>query len=210
MAVRDPGTADQHRRAPSSVSRASLLDGCAACRLKRRFQDQVLLRVAVKNNSGHVRSAPSARRRAGRSRFGFIARDIARPSVQLGQCDQKRSSWGDGGLARGNTAIASVRSRPMRSAMANSQNKPAMTSADYRRREPISLDRGDPADHGRGLSGRRASRDRGVEQFATSTRTTDKPRPKLDRLIVVVPISPASGSDRASAAISSRMPAPIG
>src|SRR5258706_16455287 len=90
----------------------------------------------------------------------------------------------------------------MRSAMANSQNKPAMTSATPTAAEPMSLTR--PICGSWSVVRRSASFSIAVlSNSTTSTRTTTAI--SSIRRIVVVPISHASGSDIASAAISSRM-----
>src|SRR5258706_8258264 len=89
----------------------------------------------------------------------------------------------------------------MRSAMANSQNNPAMTSATPTAAEPISLTR--PICGSRSVVSRSASFSIAVlSNSTTSTRTTAAI--SSTRRIVVAPISHASGSDSASAAISSR------
>src|SRR6266702_6864139 len=90
----------------------------------------------------------------------------------------------------------------MRSAMANNQNKPAITSATPTAAEPISLTR--PICGSWSVVRRSASFSIAVlSNSTTSTRTTTAI--SSIRRIVVAPISHASGSDSASAAISSRM-----
>src|SRR6266851_155054 len=89
----------------------------------------------------------------------------------------------------------------MRSAMANSQNNPAMTSATPTAAEPISLTC--PICRSWAVVSRSASFSMAVlSNSTTSTRTTAAI--SSTRRIVVAPISHASGSDSASAAISSR------
>src|ERR1700694_5364193 len=90
----------------------------------------------------------------------------------------------------------------MRSPMANSQNNPAMTSATPTAAEPISLTR--PICGSWSVVSRSASFSIAVlSNSMTSTRTTAAT--SSTRRMVVAPISHASGSDSASAAISSRM-----
>src|SRR2546430_10747232 len=89
----------------------------------------------------------------------------------------------------------------MRSAMANNQNRPAMTSATPTAAEPISLTR--PICGSWSVVMRSASFSIAVlSNSMTNTRTTAAI--SSIRRIVVAPISHASGSDSASAAISSR------
>src|SRR6266404_6121592 len=89
----------------------------------------------------------------------------------------------------------------MRSAMANNQNRPAMTSATPTAAEPISLTR--PICGSWSVVRRSASFSIAVlSNSTTSTRTTTAI--SSIRRIVVAPISHASGSDSANAAISSR------
>src|SRR6202158_1217408 len=90
----------------------------------------------------------------------------------------------------------------MRSAMANSQNKPAITSATPTAAEPMSLTR--PICGSWSVVSRSASFSIAVlSNSTTSTRTTTAMSSM--RRIVVAPISHASGKASASAAISSRM-----
>src|ERR1700682_2761518 len=90
----------------------------------------------------------------------------------------------------------------MRSAMANSQNNPAMTSATPTAAEPISLTR--PICGSWSVVSRSASFSIAVlSNSTTSTRTTTAMSSM--RRIVVAPISHASGKASASAASSSRM-----
>src|SRR5712672_3722763 len=89
----------------------------------------------------------------------------------------------------------------MRSAMANNQNRPAMTSATPTAAEPISLTR--PICGSWSVVRRSASFSIAVlSNSTTSTRTTTAI--SSTRRIVVAPISHASGSESASAASSSR------
>src|SRR6266481_8679604 len=89
----------------------------------------------------------------------------------------------------------------MRSAMANNQNKPAMTSATPTAAEPISLTR--PICGSWSVVRRSASFSIAVlSNSTTSTRTTTAI--SSTRRIVVAPTSHAIGSESASAAISSR------
>src|SRR5260370_1405951 len=89
----------------------------------------------------------------------------------------------------------------MRSAMANSQNNPAITSATPTAAEPISLTC--PICGSWSVVSRSASFSIAVvSNSTTSTRTTAAI--SSTRRIVVAPISHASGSDSAKAAISSR------
>src|SRR5438552_14790164 len=89
----------------------------------------------------------------------------------------------------------------MRSATANSQNRPAMTSGRPTAAEPISLTR--PICGSWSVVRRSASFSIAVlSNSMTNTRTTAAI--SSIRRIVVAPISHASGSDSASAAISSR------
>src|ERR1700686_970562 len=89
----------------------------------------------------------------------------------------------------------------MRSAMTNSQNRPPITKATPTAAEPISLPR--PICGSGSVVSRSASFSIAVlSNSTTSTRTTAAI--SSTRRIVVVPISHASGSDSASAAISSR------
>src|ERR1700736_5253008 len=90
----------------------------------------------------------------------------------------------------------------MRSPMANSQNNPAMTSATPTAAEPMSLTC--PICRSWSVVSRSASFSIAVlSNSMTRTRTTAAT--SSTRRIVVAPISHASGSDSASAAISSRM-----
>src|SRR5450755_1029057 len=90
---------------------------------------------------------------------------------------------------------------PMRSTMANSQNRPAMTSATPTAAEPISLTR--PICGSGSVVSRSASFSIAVlSNSTTSTRTTTAI--SSTRRIVVAPISHASGSASASATSSSR------
>src|SRR5438874_7100179 len=90
----------------------------------------------------------------------------------------------------------------MRSAMANNQNRPAMTSATPTAAEPISLTR--PICGSWSMVRQSASFSIAVlSNSTTSTRTTTAT--SSIRRIMVAPISHASGSDSASAATSSRM-----
>src|SRR6266550_1922200 len=90
----------------------------------------------------------------------------------------------------------------MRAAMANSQNRPAMSSATPTAAEPISLTR--PICGSCSVVSRSASFSIAVlSNSTTSTRTTTAT--SSTRRIVVAPISHASGSSSASAAISSLM-----
>src|SRR3979411_3066683 len=90
----------------------------------------------------------------------------------------------------------------MRSAMANSQNKPAISSATPTAAEPISLTR--PICGSWSVVSRSASFSIAVlSSSITSTSTTVAT--SSPRRIGVAPISHASGSDSTSAAISSRM-----
>src|SRR3984893_8561807 len=90
----------------------------------------------------------------------------------------------------------------MRSPMANSQNRPAMTSATPTAAEPMSLTC--PICRSWSVVSRSASFSTAVLiNSMTSTRTTAAI--SSTRRMVVAPISHASGSDSASAAISSRM-----
>src|SRR6266403_1446965 len=90
----------------------------------------------------------------------------------------------------------------MRSAMANNQNRPAMTSATPTAAEPISLTR--PICGSWSVVRRSASFSIAVLSNSTTSTSTTTAISSIRR-IVVVPISHASGSDNASAAISSRM-----
>src|SRR6202140_681036 len=90
----------------------------------------------------------------------------------------------------------------MRSAMTNSQNRPPITKATPTAAEPISLPR--PICGSWSVVSRSASFSIAVlSNSMTSTRTTAAI--SSTRRMVVAPISHASGSDSASAAISSRM-----
>src|SRR6266404_6369495 len=90
---------------------------------------------------------------------------------------------------------------PMRSAMANSQNRPPITSATPTAADPISLTR--PICGSWSVVRRSASFSIAVlRSSTTSTRTTAAT--SSTRRIAVTPISHASGSEIASAAISSR------
>src|SRR5450631_4211780 len=104
-------------------------------------------------------------------------------------------------LASGQTAIACFQIAPMRSARANSQNRPAMTSATPTAAEPISLTR--PICGSGSVVSRSASFSIAVlSNSMTSTSTTAAI--SSTRRIVVAPISHASGSASARAASSSR------
>ena len=99
------------------------------------------------NNSGqhHQIGAVGPRPSARGARLGGVARDVAHRRIQLGQRDRELG----GGFGHGSDRALRMRANcncmlqitPMRSAMANSQNSPAMTSATPTAAEPISLTR---------------------------------------------------------------------
>src|SRR5450631_3296640 len=104
-------------------------------------------------------------------------------------------------LASGQTAIACFQIAPMRSARANSQNRPAIASATPTAAEPMSLTR--PICGSWSVVSRSASFSIAVLSNSTiRTRTTAAT--SSTRRMVVAPHSQASGSASASAAISSR------
>ena len=162
LAVLDPGAADQHGRAAVGGLPRQLLDGRAAGRLKGRFQHQIFRRIAGNEQFGqhHEIGAVGAALRARGAGLGGVAGDVAHRRVQLGQRDRKLiGSFGHGAsliliMSKSNIACVPrtspdagqtdncmLQSAPMRSAMANSQNSPAITSATPTAAEPMSLTR---------------------------------------------------------------------
>jgi len=151
-----------------------------------------------------VFGAVRARSQSRGARLGGIAGDIAHRRVQLGQRDRKL----EGGFAH-RTMVPWARANcncmlqiaPMRSAMENNQNRPAMTTATPTAAEPISLTR--PICGSWSVVSRSASFSIAVlSSSTTSTRTTAVISSM--RRIVVMPISHASGKESASATSSSR------